>query len=137
MTDFDETLERLNFHPRGLICETKRMLWINSNGDRLPSELLCSSEINPEGCQALTTKMFYIRLCPCWYDPRNLASEGKEFTDYVFHGGLMLRKIMLCAAHENYFKNYLIYPFLCPGCGVYFDSVAEVLLSEQDTEEML
>ncbi|AXH49787.1 hypothetical protein KNU02_gp61 [Gordonia phage Pleakley] len=133
--DIDKALAGLDFQSKGMICETKKMLWLTT-GKPLPSELRLA-EIDPQGCQNRTTKMFFMRLCPCWSDPRKFVRHGEDFTEYTYVGGLLVSKIMLCAAHESYFKNYLTYPFLCPGCGVHFDSVAEILLDEQDTEEML
>lgn len=118
-----------------MTCETKRMLWL-TEGEPIPVGIL-PAEVDPDGCQNRTTQMFIARLCPCWVDPRKFIAAGRDFEQYTYVGGLMVNKVMLCPAHESYFRDYLNYPFVCPGCGVFFGSADEILLAEQDIEEIL
>lgn len=133
--DIDKALESLDFQSTGMICETKRVLWL-SQGTPLPAELGLA-EADPQGCQNRTHSLFIVRLCPCWNDPRDLVKAGRDFTQYQYVAGLLVNKIMLCADHESYFRDYLTYPFICPGCGVFFGSADEVLLAEQDIKEIM
>ena len=127
--DIDKALAALEFQSKGLVCETRRVLWTRP-GSRLPAEL-APAEHDPEGCQNYTHSLFYVRLCPCWNDPRKFVDTSK----LTFASGLLVCQVMLCDAHERYFRDYLNYPFVCPGCGIHFESAEEILLGEQNIEE--
>ncbi|QZD98896.1 hypothetical protein SEA_TRACKER_53 [Gordonia phage Tracker] len=132
--DFDKTLESLDFETDGLVCDAKKMLWLSANLDRvLPAEVSLA-ELHPKGCQARGTKAYDLRLCTCWpgSNPIKLIDEGYDLTTVPFVAGLIRRYAVLCPAHVRYFREYLAFPMVCPGCGLYFESVDEVLLREQE-----
>ncbi|ATS93139.1 hypothetical protein SEA_PATIO_57 [Gordonia phage Patio] len=135
--DIDKVLSELDFQPRGLTCDGKRMLWTTRRTQSTLPDNLRLAEVDPEGCQNRTTVMYAARLCPCWNDPRNFARVGKRFEDYVFADGLLVSQFMLCDAHLSYFRDYLHYPFLCPGCGVHFENADEIILGQKSIEEMM
>lgn len=128
--DFDKVIEDLDFVPEGLTCDARRMMWL-SNGRSLPTDIW-PAETNRQGCQEKGTAMFLMRLCPCWNDPRKM-----EWRKAMFRYGLPVYQYILCPAHESYFRDYMTFPFLCPGCGVHFENVDEILLRKQDIKEML
>ncbi|AKJ72385.1 hypothetical protein AU099_gp42 [Gordonia phage GTE8] len=132
--DFDQTLRDLDFEPNGLICDSRRMLWEAHDPTRTVLPEVQLAEIHPNGCQARGTKVYYLRLCTCWpgSNPLKLIEKGHPLSSTQFVAGLIVRQAVLCPAHASYFRDYLAYPLICPGCGLYFESVDEVLLREQD-----
>ncbi|QFP97737.1 hypothetical protein KNU79_gp53 [Gordonia phage NadineRae] len=124
--DLDKTLESLDFQP-DVVCTCKRMLWVHPYEPPFDHP----AEHHPDGCQNQSVRAYQMRLCPCWSDPRQFVLLGKDWTEYNYVAGLLTIAATLCDDHIRYFREYLKYPLLCPGCGVYFDSVDEILLNEQ------
>ncbi|AVE00743.1 hypothetical protein SEA_SUPERSULLEY_55 [Gordonia phage SuperSulley] len=125
--DIEQTLKSLDFQPEGVPCDVHRTRW-NVVGETLPAGIP-ERETHRGGCQNLSRKLVTIRLCPCWSDPRKIP----DIEGYVFDNGLLVSRLMLCEPHLEYFRHYLNYPFLCPGCGVHFNDADAILLNVQQT----
>ncbi|AYD82145.1 hypothetical protein KNU13_gp58 [Gordonia phage Turuncu] len=136
--DIDKVLSELEFQPKGLKCEVRRMLWTTrETNNELPDDLW-PSEHHPRGCQNTGSTLYAVRLCPCWNDPRKLIiHSNRSISDYVFADGLLVNQIVLCDAHVSYFRDYLTYPFLCPGCGIHFERPESILVATKDFKEMM
>lgn len=127
MENTEDPLAHLDF-PLVTTCDMKRVAWAPSG---LPPDEVVSANLNPDGCQSPATMLVALRLCPCWNDPRDRVALGEAVEDIIFLGGLTVTKTFMCDTHRDYFTS-LSYPFICAGCGVYFPTVAEILLAKRD-----
>ncbi|WGH20837.1 hypothetical protein QLT00_gp54 [Gordonia phage Commandaria] len=129
--DFEKTLDALDFEHSGLPCNTRRMVWSPGNPQApLRPEVEIAEMLGHCGEKSHT--VYRLRLCPCWKpDARALFADGNDLSGVEFVGGLLVRAVVLCDAHVSFFRDHLDYPFLCPGCGLYYESADEVLLSER------
>lgn len=89
-------------------------------------------------CPHPAVAMARLRVCPCQIDLRTLCS-GKArtaFREEHVYAGLAVIGVFLCEPHLEYLREYLFYPMICPGCGVAFAGVDEMILTQVSIDEL-
>ena len=128
MDEIEKTLEALDFEPK-IQCQISRPEWTVTGKD-LPEGL--PPPWVPASCPNPSTGMYLVRVCNCWHDVRAFVRAGTPIEDMQFWWGVLVRRMPLCDAHVAYFRDYLFYPFLCPGCGLHYENVNEILVIERN-----
>jgi hypothetical protein len=118
-----DPLETLDFDPE-LACELGAQPYARRGPLNIP---LPMPGIPIKGkCPNIATHSVMLRMCPCVSDLRKIR-ETVDLSTIAIDHGLAVRTAMLCDLHIAYFAKYILYPFLCDGCGVMFEDPTEMI----------
>lgn len=78
-------------------------------------------------CPNLADFRVLTRACPCRTDPRLWPADTDLLTVEIRDGLPVLTELM-CADHLAYFRDLVPMPFFCPGCGIIYQSSADLVL---------
>lgn len=118
-----DPLDQLDFDPE-LACELGAQPYARRGPLNIP---LPMPGIPLKGrCPNPATHSVLLRMCPCVSDLREI-SKKTDLSTLAIDRGLAVRTATLCDLHIAYFAKYILYPFLCSGCGVMFEDPTEMI----------
>lgn len=125
-------LEGLELPP----CELHGQPWAKPKLTLAGIEPIFMEGIAAKGeCDKPSVAVAALRVCPCQFDFEGHMKKHREAQRqkdpagaYVIVRGLFVFRSVICQPHLDYYREWLEYPFQCPGCGIVFRSVDDIVL---------